>query len=123
MSSSASCLPLPDAGRRLRACLGGGLPRLVLVLDRRLTDPLAAVAAMPKGTGVLVRAPTAQALAVLAEAVMPVARRRGLTVLISGDWRLAARVKADGLHLPETMARRGCLAPLMLWRRRTGGAA
>lgn len=35
-----------------------------------------------------------------------IARTRGLLLLIGGDARLAAAVRADGVHLPERMARR-----------------
>ncbi len=30
-----------------------------------------------------------------------------MLLLIAGDWRLAAGLRADGLHLPESMVRRG----------------
>lgn len=35
-----------------------------------------------------------------------IARARGLTLLVGGDARLAAALAADGLHLPERLARR-----------------
>jgi thiamine-phosphate pyrophosphorylase len=43
-------------------------------------------------------------------------RERGLKLLIGADWRLAAAIDADGVHLPQRLAR---LAP-GLRRRRPG---
>jgi len=44
-------------------------------------------------------------------------RARRMTLVVAGDPRLALRTNADGLHLPEHLARHGCLAPILLWRR------
>lgn len=110
--------PLTTAAARLPQC--GRLPRLVLMLDDRLTAPLATVAALPRGAGVLLRHRDAAGLAALGQAVAPLCRRRGLRLLVSGDWRLADALGADGLHLPEALARSGRLAPLLGWRRRHG---
>jgi len=45
-----------------------------------------------------------------------IARQRGVLFLVAGDPQLAAAVGADGLHLPEGVARHGVLAPALLWR-------
>lgn len=39
--------------------------------------------------------------AAIARRLGQVARRKGLIFLVARDWRLAARVGADGVHLPE----------------------
>ena len=80
------------------------LPPLVLMTDDdRLPDPLAAVAALPRGAMVIVRARARATRAGLAAAIL--ARRRDLFVLIADDPALAARLGADGLHLPQARAR------------------
>jgi thiamine-phosphate pyrophosphorylase len=56
---------------------------------------------------VLLRDYDAPERAALAEALRVATRRHGLLLLVGGDWRLAARVDADGLHLPEWQARTG----------------
>jgi len=78
------------------------MPPLVLMTDdERLTDPLAAARALPFGSMVVVRSRNGVRRRVLAVAMMTVARRRGLIVLIASDGKLAAACGADGVHLPE----------------------
>ncbi|WP_404382379.1 thiamine phosphate synthase [Caenispirillum salinarum] len=96
-------------------------PTLTVTDTRRMPDPAAAAAALPRGAAIVFRhydAPNREALGVRLAAVC---RRRGITLLVAGDWRLAARLGADGLHLPEGLARHGVLSPALAWRRRTGG--
>ena len=44
-------------------------------------------------------------------------RTHGVVFLVAGDWRLAAQVNADGIHLPEYVTRRGLAPGARLWRR------
>jgi thiamine-phosphate pyrophosphorylase len=91
-------------GRRLgRSPHGRKAPaNLVLVTDPgRMPDPLAAAARLPRGAAVIYRhfgAPDAHKTAV---DLANLARARGLILLIGEDERLAAAVRAQGLHLPE----------------------
>jgi thiamine-phosphate pyrophosphorylase len=83
------------------------LPALVLMTDdERLPDPLAAARALPRGSMVVVRARQSSHRAKLARALRPIARARGLTLLIANDPALVDRVRAAGLHLSEANARR-----------------
>lgn len=86
---------------------GKGLPRLLFFTDPvRTPDPVAAARRLPRGAAVVYRgygAPDAEALA---RALKAAARERGLKLLIGQDWALAARVGADGVHLPERLAHR-----------------
>lgn len=85
-----------------------GLPPLILVTDEaRLADPAAAVGRLPRGAAVILRHYGAPGRAALARRLAGLCRRRGVRLLIAGDWRLAAAVGADGVHLPEALARRG----------------
>jgi thiamine-phosphate pyrophosphorylase len=78
------------------------LPSLWLVTDgRRLPDPLPAVAALPRGSGVIFRHYEAPGRGALAAALARLCRRRGVLLLVAGDARLAAAVGAAGVHLPE----------------------
>jgi len=80
--------------------------RLVLMTDdARLPDPVAAAKRLPRGSLIVVRARDGAARARAARLLKPVARLRGLKLLIAGDAALAARIGADGLHLPESRAR------------------
>jgi thiamine-phosphate pyrophosphorylase len=95
-------------------------PPLILVTDEgRLPDPLAAAAALPPGSGVLLRHYGDPARAARAAALAALCRRRRLTLIVAADWRLAARLGAAGLHLPEGLARHGVLAPALGWLRRS----
>lgn len=87
------------AGRRVPP-----LPPLILMTDdKRLADPLGAASVLPKGSAVILR--SRQPMEQAARALMIIARRRDLIVLVAGDPELADRIGADGLHLPEARAR------------------
>jgi len=86
----------------------GRLPLLILVTDRaRLPDPAPAIGRLPPGSAVILRHYDAPDRADLARRTAALCRRRGVRLLIAGDWRLAAAGGADGVHLPEAMAWRG----------------
>jgi thiamine-phosphate pyrophosphorylase len=96
-------------------------PLLVLVTDDvRLPDPRPAMGRLPPGAGVILRHYGTERRQPMAKAVAALARRRRLVLLVAGDWRLAAELGADGLHLPEGLARHGLLAGALgwVWRRR-----
>lgn len=81
-------------GRRLE------VPRLWLFTDdRRLPDPTAAIARLPRGrAGVVFRHDAAEARAGLGRRVAAVCRERRLMLVVAGDAHLAAALGA-GLHL------------------------
>lgn len=90
------------------------LPRLIMITDRaRGGDPLRAAARLPMGSAVILRDYGHPDRARLARDLAMLCRRRRLLLLVAGDARLAARVGADGLHLPEALAHRA-----RAWRRR-----
>ena len=95
-------------------------PALILVTDPvRLPDPRALMERLPRGAGVLLRPYGQPEAEGLARRLAATARRRGLVLLVAGaDWRLAAKVGAAGVHLPEAVARGHCLAGLRLWLKR-----
>ena len=77
-------------------------PPLLFVTDpRRTPDPLRIAERLPPGTGVVWRTFGAPDAARLGAALAKVARRRRLVLLVGADERLAARIGAAGLHLPE----------------------
>ncbi len=105
--------------RRLPALGTGGqvFPPLILMTDSlRLPDPLAAIASMPAGSAVILRHYGAPSRQDLARELAVLCRRQRLSLLIGGDARLACAVGADGLHLPEWLARRGS-GKWRRWRR------
>ncbi|HEX4859878.1 MAG TPA: thiamine phosphate synthase [Rhizomicrobium sp.] len=84
---------------RAAKALGRALPALVLMTDdARLSDPLAAARALPKGSMVVARA--RDGLEKLARALL----KTHCTVLVAGDPLLASRLGAHGIHLPEARA-------------------
>ena len=85
----------------------GGKPRLpslwFLTDPDRTPDAEAIVARLPRGAGVIYRHfGAAQALAVAAR-LRRLTAARGIVLLIGADAALAARVGADGVHLPERL--------------------
>ena len=84
---------------------GKPLPRLVFFTDpSRTPDPAAVMARLPRGAGVVYRAFGASDAVAEGRRLVRVARRRGLTLLAGADAGLAARIGADGVHLPERAA-------------------
>lgn len=93
------------AALNARAGFADKLPPVALMMDDlRLADPLAAARALPRGSLVILRARDAETRVRLAEALQPIVRERDLIFLVAADPALAARVGADGLHLPEARA-------------------
>lgn len=97
------------------------LPRQFLVSDeRRQADVVAVARRLGRGSGVVLRHYDDPGRAALAARLARVAAMRRLVLLVAADWRLAARIGAAGIHLPEAMARHAVLAPLLGWVRRRG---
>jgi thiamine-phosphate pyrophosphorylase len=85
------------------------LPPLVLMTDDdRLSDPLAAARALPRGSMVVARSGNPARLAALVRVLLKLARRKGFAVLVAADPLLAARLGADGFHLPEARLGEAC---------------
>ena len=92
------------AGLNARTPHAGRLPPLALMTDDRLADPVAAARALPRGNLVILRARDDRRRAALAERLCRIACERDLVLLIASDPDLAARIGADGMHLPEARA-------------------
>ena len=87
-------------GRRAR--LGKRLPPLFFVTDpARVSDPVGVAQGLPRGAGVIYRAFGRADAVEVGLRLAAVARSRGLVLLVGADPRLAARIGAHGLHLPE----------------------
>ena len=107
--------------RRRGKAFAAGIPALWLLTDAmRGANPLVVVRRLPRGSGMIIRHTDDTARRKLAQALMPLCRRLGITCLIAVDWRLAAAVRADGVHLPERLAGTGVAAGAFLWRRTRG---
>ncbi len=84
------------------------LPSFILMTDDvRLADPVAVVETLPKNSAVIFRHYESPDRESLAAGLIARARPRGVRVLVAADAGLAVKLGADGLHLPETMAKRG----------------
>ena len=83
---------------------GKGLPVVWFVTDPgRTPDPAAIAKRLPRGAGVIFRGFGRADALETARRLAGIARSRGLVLLIGADDALAARVAADGVHLPERM--------------------
>ncbi len=114
-------MTLSDLARGLKRRNGrAGLPHLILMTDEeRLADPCPGVARLAPGAAVCLRHYDDPGRAELARELSILCRKKRLLLLIGGDAGLARSVGADGLHLPEGLARRSPLAALG-WRDRPG---
>jgi thiamine-phosphate pyrophosphorylase len=100
------------AARRLGARRGAAkpLPPLLFFSDPiRTPSPERIVARLPRGAGVVYRAFGAEDAVACGKMIAQVARRRGVLFLVGGDGALAARLGADGVHLPQRLAGRAGL--------------
>jgi thiamine-phosphate pyrophosphorylase len=95
-----------------------GFPAVWFLTDEtRGGDVAAAIGRLPRGGAVIFRHYGAANRSALARRLAALCRARGLLFLVAGDWRLAAAVQADGLHLPEYAAARGPSSAARLWVR------
>jgi thiamine-phosphate pyrophosphorylase len=100
VTRTAACLKRRAGARK-------ALPGLLVFTDpARTPDPVALARRTPRGAGLVYRAFGAPDAEAVARQLKAVARARGLILLIGADARLAARVGADGVHLPERLAHR-----------------
>ena len=84
-----------------------GLPSLLFFTDPiRTPDPEAIAWRLPRGAAIVFRAFGAADAGARAARLAAIARSRGLTLLIGADAGLAARLGADGVHLPQRLANR-----------------
>lgn len=92
---------------RLRNPLARAMPSVFLVTDpQRTPDPVRAARRLPRGAGVIYRSFGDPNAVQIARRLRAVCTAGGLVLLIGADPGLAARVKADGVHLPERMTGR-----------------
>jgi len=102
LSDSLARAQLARAASALKARAQSKLPALVLMTDdERLSDPLAAARALPRGSMIVVRTRDRARLESFSGAILRAARTAGLAVVIASDPELASRLGADGFHLPE----------------------
>lgn len=95
-------LQLARAAREFAARANSSLPGLVLLTDdERMTDPLASISALPRGSLVVLRARDPARRTALARSISRIARTRGLRWIIADDPALAAKLGAHGAHFPE----------------------
>lgn len=89
----------------------GPVPALFLMTDSvRLPDPRPVACRLPRGSGIVVRHYDDPGRERLACDLVTLGRARKLTILVAGDWRLARRTGADGVHLPEYLSGRAAQA-------------
>lgn len=81
------------------------LPSLLFFTDpERTPDIEAAARRLPRGSAVVYRSFGAPDAELRARKLLAITRSRGLLLLIGADAALAARIGADGVHLPERLA-------------------
>jgi len=88
-------------------------PLLLLTDEKRLADPIPAVDCLPHGSGVILRHYNDSDRAKLAKELSLLCHLRGLRLLIAGDGPMAMRVRAHGIHFPETRVKEA-----YTWRKR-----
>jgi thiamine-phosphate pyrophosphorylase len=82
-----------------------GLPSLLFFTDPgRTPHPEAIARRLPPGAAIVFRAFGASDADARGVRLRAIARARGLRLLIGADAALAARLRADGVHLPERLA-------------------
>ncbi len=106
-------LTIAAVARALNSRAPANLPALIVMTDTaRLADPLRVVDQLPKGAAIILRhyadddAPVrGRAREELARALARSCRARRLLLLVAADMKLALRIGASGLHIPEWQLR------------------
>ena len=115
MERTAATLGRRRRGRKSPSNGTKPLPHLWFLTDPlRTPDPVLAIGDLPRGAAVIYRAFGADDRLQTARALRKLTRERGLMLLIGADWRLAAAVRAEGVHLPQRLMQ---LAPGLRRRR------
>ena len=84
------------------------MPSLLFFTDPvRTPDPEAIARRLPRGAAIVLRAFGAADAEARGARLADIARSRGLKLLIGADAGLAARLGADGVHLPQRLAHLG----------------
>jgi thiamine-phosphate pyrophosphorylase len=97
------------------------LPWLWIMSDsQRLPDLSTLITTLPHGCAVIVRHPQLQTQVDLTARARQARRSFQTLILISQDWRTAAALRCDGVHVPESLAR-NLPAGLRLWRKAKRG--
>jgi thiamine-phosphate pyrophosphorylase len=106
MADKLARAKLARAAMRFAAQTRYALPPLILMTDdARMADPFGAARALPRGSMVILRCRDASLRARQAQTLRMITKTSGLVFLIAGDPDLAARIGADGIHLPEADGR------------------
>lgn len=91
--------------QRLKRAGRSAVPALWLLSDElRLKDPRAAIAALPRGAGFIFRHYGLPNREQLGRELRQHCRQHRILFSVAGDTRLAARLRADGVHLPQGLA-------------------
>lgn len=102
MADSLARAQLARAANALRRAAQSPLPALLLLTDDdHLPDPQAAVAALPRGSLVVLRSREKRRRVTLAKLLQQMAPPRGLIWIVANDPALAASLDATGAHFPE----------------------
>ena len=94
---------LAAAADALKRCCGANPPfSLAFLTDQaRAPHPLLVARVLPKGAAIILRDYTMLGRAGLAARLKSVCTQRGVKLIIGADPALAARLDADGVHLPS----------------------
>ncbi|MBF0355416.1 MAG: thiamine phosphate synthase [Alphaproteobacteria bacterium] len=96
-------------------------PVLVFMTDERVSDNLSVLRRLPAGSWVILRFLPGRPLPFDPKDAVKLCKIHRLKLLVAKDHRLAERIGADGLHLPEALALHTCLAPALSWLRAKPG--
>ena len=82
------------------------LPKIIFITDeKRLKDPIPIVRLLPGGSAIIFRHYHDPDRNEMAKSLIKETRGRHIKVLIASDVRLALKVGAHGVHIPESMAK------------------
>lgn len=109
---------VPTLAEHARRLNHGSAPPFVLMTDPRV-DPILRARRLPPGCAVVLRHYGRPDRGALGRRLRRICRERRLLFLVANDVRLAAALRADGLHLAEGVARQA--ARPLAWIRARGG--
>jgi len=90
------------------------LPEIFIFTDDyRLSDPVTLAKLIPKDWGIVIRNYQNQNRIQLIKDTAKICKKRRIFFMVSGDWRLAVKIRANGIHMPIKLLKKETISTVI----------